>query len=79
MATNDEHERDTKMFGCTKEEIRAAIKAHFRETAWPRLKLALSILSDAQELLDHGRNEEVRQHINRAKYVIQNEIDTIPF
>jgi hypothetical protein len=41
----------------------------------PTLSIAVSILSDAQELLEHGRTEEVRQLINRAKDLLIKEID----
>ncbi len=34
--------------------------------------LAMSVLSDAQELLALGRNEAARQHINVAKWIIAN-------
>lgn len=36
--------------------------------------LAMSILSDAQELLARNRQEECRQYINRAKYVLGNHV-----
>jgi hypothetical protein len=70
MSTNDKRERDLKMFGCTKQELEAAVGRSSRGMRAPHLRLAVSILSDAQELLVHGRNEDVRQLINRAKYFI---------
>lgn len=36
--------------------------------------LAMSILSDAQELLEMGRQDECRQYINRAKYVLSQHV-----
>ncbi len=32
--------------------------------------LAMSILSDAQHVMEHGDTDTARQYINRAKYVI---------
>lgn len=36
--------------------------------------LAMSILSDAQELLERGQQEQCRQYINRAKYVLSQHV-----
>jgi hypothetical protein len=53
------------MFGCTSEELETLVKADRS-----RLTIALSVLSDAQELIQRGQAENARQAINRAKYMI---------
>lgn len=62
-ATQDVH---LQMFGCPIEEIQAFISTSLFE---PTL-LAVSVLSDAQELIALGNNEKARQHINIAKQLI---------
>ena len=54
-----------RMFGCTSEELETIVDAQH-----PRLSIALSVLSDAQELIRLGQTEDARQAINRAKYMI---------
>ena len=36
--------------------------------------LVMSMLSDAQELIERGYNEEARQTLNRSKWVISNKL-----
>ena len=54
-----------RMFGCTANELESLVKADRS-----RLTIALSVLSDAQELIRRGQAESARQAINRAKYMI---------
>lgn len=54
-----------RMFGCTSEELESIVNAENS-----RLSIALSVLSDAQELIRLGQAEDARQAINRAKYMI---------
>ena len=54
-----------RMFGCTSAELESIVDAQH-----PRLEIALSVLSDAQELIERGQAENARQAINRAKYMI---------
>jgi hypothetical protein len=54
-----------RIFGCTAEELESIVDAQH-----PRLSIALSVLSDAQELIRLGQAEDARQAINRAKYMI---------
>jgi len=54
-----------RMFGCTSEELESIVDAQH-----PRLEIALSVLSDAQELIERGQAENARQAINKAKYMI---------
>lgn len=56
----------TRMFGCTCAQIDASITPGNNP-----LSMAMSILSDAQEMLAHDPDDDrIRQTINRAKYLI---------
>ena len=59
-------ESHIEMFGCSIEDLDAVIVS---QTPAPWI-LPISILSDAQELLSMGELEAARQHMNRAKYII---------
>lgn len=50
-------EQEKAMFGCIRTEIDQM--------------LAMSVLSDAQELIARENGEEARKHINIAKYITQ--------
>jgi hypothetical protein len=64
-----QRQRDVKMFGCPREDLDRAVE-FWKHSDSPWLMLAMSILSDAQELLASGHAEAVRQRINRAKYLL---------
>lgn len=64
MNTNTQNE--INCFGCTKAAIDAAIAKGLGHP----MMLAMSMMSDAQELLERGLLEEARQVLNRAKYVV---------
>ena len=64
MNTNTQNE--INCFGCTKAAIDAAITKGLGHP----MMLAMSMMSDAQELLERGLLEEARQVLNRAKYVV---------
>jgi hypothetical protein len=55
------------MFGCLTEEIDAAVEDSLSQN---RLEVAVSMLSDAQELMVMGEIKSASQAINRAKYLI---------
>ena len=61
--------RDRVMFGCQEQDLRDLVARDFYSS--PAF-LAVSILSDAQEVLSFGNAEKARQFINRAKWVILN-------
>ena len=73
----EQEKRQVRMFGCTEAQMREAIEESltFRFTG-PGM-MAMSILSDAQEMInteygeiDYMRAEDSRQAINRAKWII---------
>lgn len=75
MRTPAEQEAwELQAYGCTASQIEAGVNHYFGGSA---LAFAMSILSDAQELLEMDRaeggwrnNNSVRQYMNRAKYLI---------
>lgn len=60
------NDQDLKMFGCYREYI----DADLNDCIGPKEMYAMSILSDAQHVLDHGDSETARQFMNKAKYVM---------
>lgn len=75
MRTPNEKEAwELQAYGCTESQIEAGVSQYFGGSA---LAFAMSILSDAQEMLEMDRAEggwrntnSVRQYMNRAKYLI---------
>lgn len=58
--------KQIEMFGCTETALDRAIEAAIGS---PFL-VPMSILSDAQELIERDKKNEARQLINRAKYLM---------
>ncbi len=65
-----ESERDC--YGCTVAQLRVML----HETSLEPCMLAMSMLSDAQECIAHGMNENARRLINQAKFVISEKLAT---
>lgn len=64
-----QREKEIKMFGCTIEDLETAAKAWIEEGRTID-RLTMSVLSDAQELMDVAGGERSRQLINQVKYLI---------
>ena len=65
-------ERQQKtVYGCTEKELDKMIYSEHRQVFGGLRMLAMSILSDAQEVLHMGDAEASRQYMNCAKYVIE--------
>lgn len=67
---SEQDQRQIKMFGCTSAELKESVE---KSTTWNfdgAAMVVASMLSDAQEELVHGMNEEARQTLNRAKFVL---------
>lgn len=74
MNKQDQEDRQRAMFGCTQAELEATLEEHAPMLGpHPARFMAVSMLSDAQELLERGQNERARQAINRAKFLIMQE------
>jgi hypothetical protein len=64
------NEKDLKMFGCPRETLD---QARF-DAVVPIELLVISILSDAQHVLENDDTEQARQFINRAKYILSEQM-----
>jgi hypothetical protein len=69
MLTKQE-EREEKMFGCREAELKEAVEKSLTFQLSGPAMVAASMMSDAQEELARGMNEEARQTLNRAKFVL---------
>ncbi len=70
----DKEKNQVRMFGCTTEDMRESVESSLTFKYSGPAMLAASIMSDCQEMLarDNGDMtiEDVRQAINRAKWVL---------
>ena len=73
----EQEKRQVRMFGCTEAQMRGAIEESLTFRFSGPAMMAMSILSDAQEMInteygevDYMRAEDSRQAINRAKWII---------
>lgn len=64
---NQQHQA---MFGCSRETLDEMLNRPSFQLGGPAMT-AMSILSDAQEMIERGDGERARQFINRAKVVLQ--------
>jgi hypothetical protein len=70
-------DREMNMYGCTVAEIKEAMKDSHKPFMGGEEMLAMSWLSDAQELIAMGASDRARQNINRAKYILSERIRII--
>jgi hypothetical protein len=73
----EQEKRQVRMFGCTEAQMREAVEDSITFRFSGPGMMAMSILSDAQEMInteygevDYMRAEDSRQAINRAKWII---------
>jgi hypothetical protein len=73
----EQEKRQVRMFGCTETQMREAVEDSLTFRFSGPAMMAMSILSDAQEMInteygevDSMRAEDGRQAINRAKWII---------
>lgn len=73
----EQEKRQVRMFGCTESQMREAVEDSITFRFSGPGMMAMSILSDAQEMInteygevDYMRAEDSRQAINRAKWII---------
>jgi len=64
-------EKQTLMYGCPQEWIDELVTDWQEPLMGGLTRLAMSVLSDAQERIALGDGETARQYINRAKYIIK--------
>jgi hypothetical protein len=68
MAQSEESQ--IAMFGCNIEEEKAYIMSTVSYTFGGASMAITSLLSDAQHLLECGRNDEARKYMNVVKYLV---------
>jgi hypothetical protein len=73
----EQEKRQVRMFGCTEAQMREAVEDSLTFRFSGPAMMAMSILSDAQEMIsteygevDSMRAEDSRQAINRAKWIL---------
>ncbi len=69
-ARNFRQGRERLMYGCTVAEMTEAIEGSLTFKVAGAAMCAMSLMSDAQEELQHGMTEQARQTLNRAKWVV---------
>jgi hypothetical protein len=61
---------EMQCYGCLEKDLRASIENSLTFKHSGPGMIAMSMLSDAQEEIERNMNEQARQTINRAKWVI---------
>ena len=84
---DEQLKREIRMYGCTVEEMRAAVKESLEFRFRGPQMMAVSIMSDCQEMLSNayanGDSDDfmivldVRQALNRAKWILMTYRDTV--
>jgi hypothetical protein len=63
-------DRNKQMYGCDIKKFRESLEASFGFKCSGPAMCAMSLMSDAQEEMEHGMVETARKTINRAKWII---------
>lgn len=74
----EQHKREVRMYGCTETQMREAVEESLTFRFSGPAMYAMSMMSDCQEMLasDNGGQydfmvvEDVRQMLNRAKWIL---------
>jgi len=66
----DVEKRQVRMFGCTEQQMREAVEESFTFRFAGPAMMAMSLMSDAQEEIVRELDEDARQTLNRAKWIL---------
>jgi len=66
----DVEKRQVRMYGCTEQQMREAVEQSLTFRFSGAGMMAMSLMSDAQEEILRELDEDARQTINRAKWII---------
>jgi hypothetical protein len=66
----DQERREVRMYGVTEAGMREAVESSLTYRHSGPAMMAASLMSDAQEEIAHGMNEDARQTLNRAKWIL---------
>ena len=77
-ALNESQKRDIRMYGVTEAEMREAVEQSITFRHRGPAMMAASLMSDCQEMIAHDNGgsydfmvvEDVRQALNRAKWIL---------
>lgn len=77
-ALTEQQKREVRMYGCTEDQMREAVEQSITYRFSGPAMMAASIMSDCQEMLAHDNGgsydfmvvEDVRQALNRAKWIL---------
>lgn len=58
------------MYGCDLHKFKESVKDSFTYKVTGGWMVIASLMSDAQEMLEHGDTEAARQYLNRAKALV---------
>ena len=76
---SEQQKREVRMYGCTQDQMREAVEQSLTYRFSGAAMYAMSMMSDAQELVAHGPYdsdtlanilEDQRQLLNRAKWIL---------
>lgn len=70
-----ERQREIRMYGCTEIDIREQYMNSITAKLSGLEMVAMSVLSDAQELMAMGQTEAARKNINIAKFILSEMMD----
>lgn len=71
----EQEQRQVRMYGCTEAQMKEAVEESLTFRFSGPAMYAASLMSDCQEMLEHGGEdsmvrEDVRQALNRAKWIL---------
>ena len=74
----EKQKREVRMYGCTEDQMREAVEQSLTFRFSGPAMMAASLMSDCQEMLAHDNGgsydfmtvEDVRQTLNRAKFIL---------
>ena len=66
----EQEKRQVRMFGCTEAQMREAVEESLTFRFSGPAMYAMSLMSDAQEEILRDMNEDSRQTLNRAKWIL---------
>lgn len=69
-ALSEQEKREVSMFGCTKAQMKEAVEESLTFRYRGPTAMAINLMSDAQEEMEHGLKEDARQTLNRAKWIL---------
>jgi hypothetical protein len=80
QALTEQEKREVRMYGCTAVQMKEAVDQSLTFRFAGPTMMAMSIMSDCQEMLAHDNGgsydlmvvEDVRQALNRAKWILSN-------